>query len=92
MGYFSNGSEGSDYELRWCAHCVHVDDGGDGEGCAVWLAHLQRNYDECNDKASVLHVLIPRTADGLGNERCRLFIDQRTRVRPDLGVQLCLFG
>lgn len=68
MAYFSNGSEGMDYEARYCANCVH---GGD---CAVWEAHMLRNYDDCEDDSSILHLLIPRAKDGLGNEKCRMFV------------------
>lgn len=77
MGYFANGSEGTDYELRWCARCVHRGP-DDGPGCAVWEAHLLHNYDECNNDESILDLLIPRTANGLGNEQCRMFLkDER---------------
>ncbi len=73
MAYFSNGSAGMEYEAQYCDHCVHQN-GPDGEsGCAIWLAHMVANYSECNDEKSVLHILIPRSKDGLGNERCRLF-------------------
>lgn len=73
MGYFSNGSEGHDYEARYCRRCVHGD--GDGAGyCAVWLAHLLLNYEACNDRSSPLHLLIPRS--GIENEQCRMFIER----------------
>lgn len=67
MGYFSNGSEGMGYAERYCSRCVHE------EGCVVWTAHLLRNYDECNNEKSILHMLIPRSRDGLSNEKCRMF-------------------
>jgi hypothetical protein len=70
MGYFSNGSEGADYEAQWCDRCLHQ------ETCAVWLAHLVSNYKECNNPNSILHMLIPQSADGLSNERCRMFVDK----------------
>lgn len=73
MGYFSNGTEGDLYEDRYCRRCVHRD-GADGQGCPVWSAHLFYNYDEANNDKSILHQLIPLTADGLGNEQCRMFI------------------
>lgn len=80
MGYFSNGSEGMDYEERYCAHCLHY------EGCPVWLAHMIHNYDECNNEGSILHMLIPRSKDGLGNERCAMFVwtgpDQHEDTQP----------
>lgn len=69
MGYFSNGTEGMDYEAQWCDHCLHRD------GCAVWMAHTLYNYKECNNPDSILHILIPLTEDGLGNERCTMFVD-----------------
>lgn len=67
MGYFSNGSEGADYEAAYCVRCVHL------QGCAVWLAHMLHNYDECNNEKSILHLLIPRSDNGLGNEECLMF-------------------
>lgn len=72
MGYFSNGTEGALYEERYCDRCVHQD--LDGDGCAIWLAHLLHNYRDCNDEGSILHILIPLSDDHLGNERCRMFI------------------
>lgn len=72
MGYFSNGTEGDDYYSRYCAHCVHEQ--GERE-CAVWLAHLLFNRDGANNPESVLHVLIPRGADGF-NEQCKMFVDR----------------
>lgn len=36
MGYFSNGTEGADYEEKYCNHCVHqLED----YGCPCWNAH-----------------------------------------------------
>ncbi len=68
MGYFSNGTEGSEYRARYCAKCVHGKD--DEKGCAVYTAHLLKNYEECNNKDSILHMLIPVSEDGLSNEQC----------------------
>jgi hypothetical protein len=68
MGYFSNGTEGMQYESEYCEECVHYKD------CAVWEAHMLRNYDESNNKDSILHILIPCSEDGLFNKRCRMFI------------------
>ena len=79
MGYFSNGTEGSMYEGAHCRHCIHYDD------CAVWDAHLLYNYDECNNKKSILHYLIPRKADGF-NDKCKMFysdIEHRRRVAAE---------
>lgn len=75
MGYFPNGTAGEDYYERWCARCLH--ENPDKEiTCAIWMVHLLRNYDECNNDESILHALIPRTKNGLGNERCTMFVDR----------------
>ena len=67
MGYFPNGTSHEIYESNLCAKCVHYDD------CAVMNAHWLYNYDECNNEKSILHILIPRTKDDGGNEKCRMF-------------------
>jgi len=76
MGYFSNGTEGDMYEAEYCQRCIHYED-PNGDGCMVWLAHLVHNYDECNKPDSILHLLIPRSKDGPGNDRCKMFIMAR---------------
>ena len=65
MGYFSNGTEGEMYEAEFCSRCVHEDN------CAVLEAHMLYNYDECNKKDSILHILIPKK--GCDNKKCRMF-------------------
>lgn len=70
MGYFPNGSTNSDYEERYCVRCVHD---REAKPCAVLEAHLLHNYAECNNKASILHILIPISENGLGNDECRMF-------------------
>jgi hypothetical protein len=72
MGYFPNGSAGEDYHHRYCSRCVH-----DKDNCPVWLAHLLHNYDECNRPESILHLLIPRSKDGLDNDKCLMFIKDK---------------
>ncbi len=71
MGYFPNGSAGMDYEHNYCRRCIHLNE--DGGGCAIWLAHMIHNYDECNKKDSILHLLIPRDEQGF-NKQCELFV------------------
>lgn len=71
MGYFSNGTEGESYRVEYCSQCIH--DQADG-GCSVWLLHMLNNYAECNKPDSYLHVLIPRSKDGLSNEACSMFV------------------
>jgi hypothetical protein len=70
MAYFSNGSEGMDYEEEFCSKCLHKN------GCAVWTAHMLHNYKECNNEDSILHILIPRSEGDLANEKCAMFIDE----------------
>jgi len=71
MGYFSNGTEGDMYEAEYCDHCVH----SQGRECPVLLAHLLWNYDECNNKASILHKMIPRDAEGW-NQQCFAYVKE----------------
>lgn len=73
MGYFSNGTEGMDYEEQYCRRCLHNGPPG-GPGCPIMLLHLIHNYDECNKEDSFLHTLIPRS--GIKNEQCSMFIDK----------------
>ncbi len=72
MGYFSNGTEGEMYEARYCSRCAHNQS---EYSCPVWDAHLLANYDECNNDASILHILIPRNERG-DNEQCAMFIER----------------
>lgn len=77
MGYFSSGTEAMDYEAFFCSHCQHGQGEQGNAGCAVWMAHFVHNYDECNNPDSILHELIPKTADGLGNDQCAMFIEAK---------------
>lgn len=67
MAYFSNGSEGREYQARYCDRCHH-DRNSD---CYIWALHLIHLGED--DMAYVLDALIPRSADGIGNEECRAF-------------------
>lgn len=79
MGYFSNGSEGDDYEARYCARCVHEKEGG----CPVILAHVLFAYDLCNDKEHpgkvMLDMFIPR--EGIENWECTMFVERASHFR-----------
>ena len=66
MGYFASTAEGDNYRAQWCERCRHDVIGG----CPLWLAQLEAN----DDQDHVLNSLIPRSADGLQNEMCRMFI------------------
>jgi hypothetical protein len=71
MGYFSNGSEGCSYEAAYCDKCVHQHP---KNGCPCWDAHMLWNYDECNNKESILHKMIQRSEDGLSNTQCSFYV------------------
>lgn len=73
MGYFSNGTEGMEYQDLYCTKCIH-----DGD-CAVWDMHQLYNYDQKDaDKKMMLDMLIPRNPEGFC-ERCRMFIIDESR-------------
>ena len=89
MGYFSNGSEGMDYEAQYCDKCSHQN-GPDGKsGCAVWLAHMLKNYEECNNEDSILHLLISRTKTG--NGACLMFNPDRATIEEQKRAEEELF-
>lgn len=74
MGYFSNGSEGLDWEERNCRGCVH-DPANDSErGCPILMLHVEWNYDqlkpEHKDAKAILDVLIPEK--GIFNGTCAM--------------------
>lgn len=79
MGYFSNGSEGLDYQERYCFHCLHW---SDEKGCPVWNLHQIHNYKECNKADSFLHAFIPRSEDHFRNEQCEMFVRQIASSNP----------
>lgn len=76
MAYFPNGTAGEIWEDDHCNNCLHQFGPDNGSGCAVWLAHLLHNYDECNKENSILDIFIPRSKDGLGNGDCQMFVDK----------------
>lgn len=63
MGYFSNGSEGMDFEETWCRQCVHD---SDKVPCPIMGLHRDWNYEQIvdgkcqGDKAKALSAFIPR--------------------------------
>ena len=83
MGCFSNGTEGMMYEAEYCNNCVHLHP---EYGCPCLEAHSIWNYDECNNKDSILHKMIPMAIKDLKlkngqtikdfpyNEQCIFFV------------------
>jgi hypothetical protein len=86
VGYFSNGSEGMDFEEQFCRRCIHYGP-EEGPGCPVWFAHLLFAYEECNSDSNaktILDLLIERkqiTADDgfpLAVNECKMFVEDRS--------------
>lgn len=77
MAYFPNGTSGMLYEEKYCDKCIH------SGNCVIWDLHMFHNYDECNNKDSMLHVLIPRNEDGIGNKQCSMFISADQNPKGD---------
>lgn len=75
MGYFSNGTEGMDYQDRYCAKCVHD---SDERPCPVWSAHLFHSGIQHRNEPvrEILTALIPRSKMGTANEQCAMFIEK----------------
>lgn len=73
MGYFSNGTEGMDYEATVCSRCVHYDTSDQNMGCPILRLHMVWNYDACDDdgKRHALDSFIPR--HGIYNGLCTMF-------------------
>ncbi len=76
MGYFSNNTDGDSYTGYYCDRCKHnrID-----VPCPVLDAHFTWNYDECNNKDSILHKLIPRNVEGCSNGECICFSEGTAR-------------
>jgi hypothetical protein len=74
MGYFSNGTEGELYFEKYCAKCIHEQN---GKQCPVWDMHLIRNAEGFNITEATLDMFIPRSEDRLNNEQCRMFVPRQ---------------
>ena len=71
MGYFSNGTEGFEYEAKYCENCLH---NNEDIGCPIMTAHFIHNYTDSDDVQEILNIFIPR--DGIYNEQCKMFIEK----------------
>lgn len=77
MAYFPNGTSASFYQEAVCDACVHV-----GE-CAVWQAHMMKNYDQLVDgeidQGGILQILIPEVTGADGKRKtglCKMFYSE----------------
>lgn len=79
MGYFSNGTESYQYVEDFCMKCKHykIDERSGEYNCPILEAHAIFNYIECNNKRSILHILIPRDDRGY-NKKCKMFTKEQT--------------
>ena len=92
MAYFSNGSEGLDYQERYCFRCLNYIDTGNGcgTGCPIWNAHLVYAYEVCNEKngRGILAILIPEVKSEYGDYEvageCSMFREEPPAPLIDL--------
>jgi len=76
MAYFYCGTEGADYENRYCANCIHGQD--ENKGCPVFSAHWLYSYQMAGEENKehpakiILDMLIPMTK-GNNPDVCALF-------------------
>ena len=77
MAYFYCGTEGVDYQARYCRRCVNRRDIGDGrgEGCPVFDVHFLYNSAQNRNPElrEALAVLIPHK-DGEHPGECAMFL------------------
>jgi hypothetical protein len=96
MAYFANGTEGLDYQERYCMRCRNwgidkLSENSGEEGCPIWDLHLLYSYEECNSTSNakmMLDTLIPMidytAKDGVNYHmpgECSMFV-----ARPGLEV------
>ncbi|KKK81594.1 hypothetical protein LCGC14_2811890 [marine sediment metagenome] len=89
MGYFSNGTEGLDYEHRYCNRCIHGSKEGEGcHECPVLAAHFEFNSDQNSDENLnyILGLFIPIADDKISNEQCAMFITKDGREHNGMPV------
>jgi len=87
MGYFANGTEGMEYEDRYCCRCINYRSTEEinQRGCPVLDLHSLWNYEACSDpiKKSALDSLIPRDERGF-NKQCRMFIPEDSDIKWEI--------
>lgn len=86
MAYFSNGTEGMDYEYEYCANCVHNDtdplDTMSFNNCSVLALHMEFNYDQLKKGKTAkaikqfLDALIPTPHGEIWPGECSMFVDK----------------
>lgn len=88
MAYFSNGTEGMDFEAMVCVNCRHSICDEDGQ-CPIMLIHQMFNYEQWGNARlnQVLEILIPRDTDGF-SRKCSMFL---IKENPDVLGQMKLF-
>lgn len=74
MGYFSSGTEGADYQHKYCRQCIH----DVNENCPIWFLHLRWVIDSniYPHISEILNELIPMTDNGVWNEQCKMYVEK----------------
>lgn len=94
MAYFSNGTEGMDYESKYCDRCANNREHpgeplGDDPSCAVWDLHLHYNYTQHRQTElgkAIKHVLaslIPTPKDSVWPGECLMFLERAPQDSPE---------
>lgn len=81
MAYFSSGTQGADFQEKWCDNCYHDRE----QDCVIWSLHLFHNGPDTVKPDHWLHEFIPN--DGADAFRCRFFV-RKDRVEADAGIPL----
>lgn len=102
MAYFSNGTEGMEYESRYCDRCVNnrpVKGMPEMKACPVWDLHHEYNYAQCKTETEIgktlneiLESFIPTDAQSFAGE-CLMFLEStQTQDEQEAQWEKLLFG
>lgn len=89
MAYFSNGTEGMDFENNVCGNCRHGESEDESHVCPVMHIHAMFNYEQWGNAKlnQVLEMLVPRDTDGF-SRKCEMFL---IKDNPDVKGQMLIF-
>ena len=75
MAYFCNGSDGMNFEDRWCSRCLHYPD--NGESCEIIFLHqIYQGDDKCQP---LLDTLITQK-----DRECKMFISKKRHIEREV--------
>ncbi len=96
MGYFANGSEGMQYQVKWCDRCINwreTEEGSENWGCPIIDLHMEWNYEQQGKgrpeiiKKYALHNFIEQNKDTFC-DKCKMFFE---KPDADMPGQMRLF-